>query len=257
MRHALFFLAAIAASAADPAVISLRPDLPASEEVFTGPNDTERRIRKITCPTLTVFLPERPNGAAILVAPGGGFVHLAIDKEGVDVAPWLNTLGYTAFLLKYRVTLAGRDASMRAGVEDALLAVKTVRGRAAEWKVVPHRIGLLGFSAGGYLAVVAALSPDASARPDFVMPVYPAVPAELAVPPGAPPLFVALAHDDGPFIVEGSLRLVNAWKQAKLPAELHMYSSGGHGFGMRATGKPTDTWTARLAEWLGRLPAAK
>lgn len=257
MRSALFFLAAVAAAAADPAVIALRPGIPASEEVFTGPNDTERRIRRIASPTLTVYSPRRPNGAAVIVAPGGGFVHLAIDKEGTDVARWLNTLGYTAFLLKYRVTLADRDASMRAGVEDALLAMKTVRERAAEWKIAPHRIGFLGFSAGGYLAIAAALSPDPAVRPDFVMPIYPAVPAELMAPSGAPPLFLALAHDDNRFIVEGSLRLVTAWKQAKLPAELHLYASGGHGFGMRASGKLTDTWTARLAEWLARLPAAQ
>ncbi len=231
-------------------VISLRPDLPASEEVFVGPNDTERRIRKITSPTLTVFAPSRPNGAAIIVAPGGGFVHLAIDKEGTDVAKWLSSLGFTAFLLKYRVTLGDGDTNRKAAAEDGLLAMKHVREHAAEWQVNPARIGIVGFSAGGYVAAAAALSADPATRANFAMPVYPAVPAELAVPAGAPPLFMAVAHDDNPRIVDGTLRLYSAWKQAKVPAELHIFPRGGHGFGMRKSGAPTDTWTDRLTEWL-------
>ncbi|MBK7931040.1 MAG: alpha/beta hydrolase [Bryobacterales bacterium] len=252
MRPALLLLAAAAAFAAGPNVIALRPDLPHSEEVFIGPNDTERRIRKITSPTLTVFLPEKPNGAAIIVAPGGGFVHLAIDKEGTDVARWLNTLGFTAFLLQYRVTLATREASIDAGVSDGLLAVKTVRERAAEWKLDPAKIGIIGFSAGGYVAASTALSADAASRPNFVMPIYPAAPAAVTAPEGAPPLFLALAHDDNPRIVESSLRIYAAWHKAKVPAELHIFPRGGHGFGMRKSGAPTDAWNGLLADWLKR-----
>ena len=231
-------------------VISLRPDLPFSEEVFIGPNDTERRVRKITSPTLTVYRPSTSNGAAIVVAPGGGFVHLAIDKEGTDAAKWLSSLGFTAFLLKYRVTLPEREASMKASAEDGLLAMKYVREHAAEWKINPAKIGIIGFSAGGYVAAAAALSADPVTRANFAMPIYAAAPAELTVPAGAPPLFLALAHDDNPRIVDSSIRLYTAWKQAKVPAELNIFPSGGHGFGMRKNGAPTDAWTGRLTEWL-------
>lgn len=237
----------------DPAgssVISLRPDLPVSEEVFIGPNDTERRIRKVTSPTLTVFRPAHSNGAAVIVAPGGGFVHLAIDKEGTRVARWLSDLGFTAFLLKYRVTLAGRDASMKASAEDGLLAMKTVRERAPEWKIDPAKIGIIGFSAGGYVAAAVATSPDPATRANFAAPVYAAAPAEIIPPVGAPPLFLAVANDDNPRIVESELRLYSAWNKAKLPAELHIFPRGGHGFGMRKSGAPTDSWTDRLTEWL-------
>ncbi|MEP7364297.1 MAG: alpha/beta hydrolase [Acidobacteriota bacterium] len=235
---------------AGSSVISLRPDLPISEEVFIGPNDTERRIRKVTSPTLTVFQPVHPNGAAIIVAPGGGFVHLAIDKEGTDVAQWMSNLGFTAFLLKYRVTLADRDTSMKASAEDGLLAMKHVREHAAEWHINPAKIGIVGFSAGGYVAAAVATSPDPATRANFAAPVYAAAPAEITVPAGAPPLFLAVAHDDSPHIVDSELRLYTAWKKAKVPAELHIFPRGGHGFGMRKSGAPTDSWTDRFTEWL-------
>ena len=234
---------------AGSSVINLRPDLPISEEVFIGPNDTERRIRKITSPTLTVFQSAHPNGAAVIVAPGGGFVHLAIDKEGTDVATWLRTMGFTVFLLKYRVTLGDGETNRKAAAEDGLLAVKYVREHAAEWQLNPAKIGIVGFSAGGYVAAAAAISPDPATRANFAAPIYAAAPAELSAPAGAPPLFLAVAHNDNPRIVDSTLRLYETWRQAKIPAELHIFPSGGHGFGMRKSGAPTDSWTDRFTEW--------
>jgi acetyl esterase/lipase len=208
-----------------------------SEEEFIGPNDTERRLRKVTSPTLTVF-PRRIQMDRRSSMLGGGFVHRAIDGE--PSGEWLGTLGYTAFLLKYRVTLADRDASQKASIEDGLLAIKTVRERAAEWKLDPARIGIIGFSAGGYVAVGAALSADPATRANFAAPIYAAAPADLAVPAGAPPLFLASAHDDSARVLENTFRLATAWKQAKVPVEVHIFPRGGHGFGMRKSGAPTD-----------------
>jgi acetyl esterase/lipase len=245
------------AYAAESPVIFLRPDLPQSQEEFIGPNDTERRIRKVTSPTLHVFLPRKANGSAIVVAPGGGFRHLAIDKEGTDVARWLNTLGVAAFVLQYRVTLADRAAGEKASAEDGLLAMKTVRSRAAEWKLDSKRIGIAGFSAGGYVATAVAMSTDPATRPDFAIPIYPAAPKELAVPANAPPLFLAMAHDDRLHPLDNGVRIYSAWKRAGASAELHVFARGGHGFGIRKSGAPTDSWTDRLEEWMRRLEILK
>lgn len=140
--------------------IILRPDLPAGEEWFTPPadnvhrkSDTEKWVRKVQRPTLEVYEAARPNGTAVVVAPGGGFTILAIEHEGRDVARWLNDRGVTAFVLRYRVGLESREVSQKAAIEDGLLAVKTVRQRAGEWKLDSKRIGVMGFSAGGYLTV--------------------------------------------------------------------------------------------------------
>ena len=252
MRFAFLILAALPLLAADSKLIVLRPDLPVSQEEFVGPNDTERRIRKVTSPTLTVFLPEKPNGTAVIIAPGGGFRHLAIDKEGTDVARWLNRLGVTAFVLQYRVTLEDREAGQAASVEDGRLAMRVVRSRASEWKLNPKRIGILGFSAGGYVAAAVAMITDPAERPDFAVPIYPAAPKNLNVSEQSPPIFIALANDDPLNPVENGVRLYSAWQKAKASAELHIFAEGGHGFGMRKSGVPTDSWTDRLSEWMQR-----
>ncbi|MBI3682810.1 MAG: alpha/beta hydrolase [Acidobacteria bacterium] len=238
------------AFAGEPVEIPVRTDLPAGEEWYDPPNGGKQWVRKITRPTLTISQPDRPNGTAVIIAPGGAFQFLAIHHEGYEVAKWLNQLGVTAMVLKYRVTMEDRDAGRRAAVEDGLAALKLVRTRAGEWKLDPKRIGILGFSAGGYVAVGAALEYDASSRPDFAAPIYAAVPREFKVPADAPPLFIAYAHDDRLDVVENGARLLVEWKKAKIPAELHAFHRGGHGFGMNRKNAPSDTWTERFAEWL-------
>ena len=235
--------------AGEPREIPLRTDLPAGEEWFDFGN-AGRRLRKVTRPTITVFEAPKPNGAAIIVAPGGGFQHLAIDHEGYDVAKWLNQLGVTAMVLKYRVTMADREAGRKAAVEDGISALTMLRERAAEWKLDPRRIGIVGFSAGGYIAAAAAADDKAGVRPHFAGLIYAAVPRDMKAPAGAPPLFIACAHDDRLEIVENAARLLVEWKRANIPAELHVFHRGGHGFGMIKKNAPSDNWTDRFAAWL-------
>jgi acetyl esterase/lipase len=237
-----------------------------TESEAIGPNDDLRRVSNVVKPVLIPYLPAgKANGTAIIVAPGGGFRILAIEHEGYDVAKWLNSLGVTAFVLKYRVMQTGDEASKQPsvmaerrktaiamGVADGEEAVRLVRRRAAEWKVNPQRVGIMGFSAGGWVTVGTALTADAAARPDFAAPIYPAVPPELAVTPSSPPLFLVHADDDKTVPpATTSVRLYPAYTTAGLSAELHISSKGGHGFGMRKKNLPVDTWMDRLGEWLG------
>jgi acetyl esterase/lipase len=246
--------------AAEPQTIVLRPDLPAGEEWYTPPADnphrksaTEKWVRKVSRPVMEVYPATRPNGTAIVVAPGGGFTILAIEHEGRDVAHWLNERGITAFVLRYRVGLESREASMKAAIEDGLLAVKTARQRSAEWKIDPKRIGVMGFSAGGYLAVGVATQYAPESRPDFAIPIYAVAPEGYQVPADAPPLFVAVAYDDNPRMTTTATGLLDNWKKAKVPVELHVFPDGGHGFGMNRKGKSSDMWTDLLAQWMGRM----
>jgi acetyl esterase/lipase/mannose-6-phosphate isomerase-like protein (cupin superfamily) len=238
--------------AADPLVLPLLPvdpALPDQEKSFIGPNDTEVRFTNISRPTLTVYLAAKPNGTAILVAPGGGFRHLAIDKEGHDVAKWLNTLGISAFVIKYR---AGADPD-RAAVEnrsqdDYAAALAIVRSRAGEWKIDPRKIGLIGFSAGAKIALRAATGP-AETRPAFVAPIYAGGFAGMTVPNDAPPAFFAAAQDD-PLTQGNTIPAYLAWTAVKRPATVHIFPKGGHGFGIRKVGNPSDVWPDRFHEWL-------
>ncbi|MCP5114030.1 MAG: alpha/beta hydrolase [bacterium] len=240
--------------------IRLRPDLPAGEEWYTPPADNPHRnsaeekwVRNVRSPVMEVYPTEQPNGTAVVVAPGGGFRILAIEHEGRDVANWLNERGVTAFVLRYRVGLESREASARAAIEDGLLAVATVRKRAAEWKLDPKRIGIMGFSAGGYLTVGVATQFKPESRPDFAIPIYAVAPPGYQVPADAPPLFTAVAYDDREMMTGSATGLLNAWKKASLPAELHVFVDGGHGFGMNKKGKACDAWTGLLAAWMKRL----
>jgi acetyl esterase/lipase len=238
----------------------------------------EWRIRNVTQPTLTVYLPDRQHatGAGVIVAPGGGFLMLSIESEGEEVAKWLNRRGIAAFLLKYRLNESAADpaefqneleelftprpegetaASTAATVgaklamADGLEAVKQVRRRAAAWKVSPHRIGFLGFSAGGIVALNAATAYEPGSRPDFVGSIYGALLNGLAPPQDAPPLFLAVAADD-PLLAGASAPVFAAWQAAKRPAELHVYQKGGHGFGINHTGNDSDHWTDEFYWWL-------
>lgn len=273
--YLVFFLClflASAAFAAEPQTIPLWPGTPPGSkpadypETITVANDGFHRVSNVTTPTLRVFLPDAGSatGAAVIVCPGGGFRWLSIDHEGIDVARWLNANGVAAFVLKYRLIRTGDSEEHGPGVSekriqelkplaaaDGLQAIRLVRSRAKEWSLDPQRIGIIGFSAGGYVAAAAALQFDAESRPDFAAPIYPLVPDDATPPRNAPLLFIVQADDDKTVPTpENSVRLYEAWHKAGIAAELHIYSRGGHGFGMKKRGLPVDTWPARLIDWL-------
>ena len=230
-----------------------------------GPQDEVKRIHNVTRPTLTVYLPDSSiaTRTAVVVCPGGGFRYLAFNLEGTDVAERLNSLGVAAFVLKYRVARTSetgeKDGPTREeitnvkplAVADGQQAIRLVRSRAADWGIAPDRIGILGFSAGGYVAASVALHHDSESHPNFAAPIYPATPEDVTPPPDAPPIFLVHADDDRTVSpVDHSIRLYDAWKKAGFSAEIHVYSRGGHGFGMRKKGLPVDTWTDRFRDWL-------
>jgi gluconolactonase len=239
----------------------------------TGP---AKSITNVSKPTLTVYHPakEKDTGAAIVIAPGGGYNNLAWEHEGTMVGEWLQSIGVTGVLLKYRVPRRPdqeKGAPPIGALQDAQRAISTTRAKAKEWGIDPNRIGMLGFSAGGHLTAWAATNFDkrayepvddidkVSCRPDFAVLIYPGgvvdrvkrdqLAPEIRVSKDTPPCFFALAYNDnGP--LDGSLKMLAALKQAGVSAELHVYSQGGHGFGMRAGEKPHATWPKRCEEWL-------
>jgi endo-1,4-beta-xylanase len=225
-------------------------------------------------PSLTPFLPApgSATGAAVIVAPGGGDMFLTTDREGYDMASWLADHGVAAFVLKYRLARdrAG-DSPYRVNVEalaDTLRAIRTVRSRASEWGVDPARVGFLGFSAGGELAALAMFRYDAgrpdeadpverqSSRPDFVALIYPGIAAivrdgGVRVDAQTPPAFLSCAYDDQPETVANLTNLFLQLRQAGVSAELHIYSAGGHGYGVRPRPLAITGWPVRLLEWMG------
>ncbi|HEX4031122.1 MAG TPA: alpha/beta hydrolase [Terracidiphilus sp.] len=230
------------------------------------------RLGNASRPTITLYKPQGKNtGAAVLVFPGGGYQILAIDLEGTEVCDWLNSAGVTCVLLKYRVPHTGPYPKSNAALQDAQRAMGLVREHAAEWGIDPHRIGVLGFSAGGHLS--AAISnlyeqrlyapvdaADAlSCRPDFSVVVYPGYLAlaeqnfapNPAIQPTAntPPTFIVQAEDD-PVHVENAVVYFMQLKKAKVPAELHVYTQGGHGYGLRPTALPITHWPQLVETWL-------
>ena len=231
-------------------------------------------ISNIHQPSLTPFLPARETatGAAVIIAPGGGHMFLTIDREGYDLARWLAARGIAAFVLKYRLARDRAGGSTyRVEVEalaDAQRAIRFVRSRAAGWAVDPARIGILGFSAGGQLAALAATRFDAgsaaatdpvdheSSRPDFQALIYPgAAQGELAWSKATPPAFLLCASDDNLAVPLANCFL--ALRAAGVPAELHIYQRGGHGFGVRERPMPVTAWPVRFVEWLGDLGLLK
>lgn len=273
MKLALLLLLTASAFAAEPKVIPLYSGAaPGSENrnyeetSAVGPKDTVLRVGNITHPTLTTYLPEAgsSNGIAVIICPGGGFRYLAINSEGTELATWLNSLGVTAFVLKYRVMRTGdadandpakmaerRKQVIPMAIADGQQSVRLVRSRAAEWGINPDRIVILGFSAGGYVAAGVALRHDAESRPNYVAPIYPGTPDDVTAPTDAPPMFIVQADDDKTVPpIDHSIRLYQAWKKAGISAELHIYSRGGHGFGMRKHNLPADTWPDRFRDWL-------
>ncbi len=230
------------------------------------------RLGNVSTPTLTIYAPKTKNtGAAIVVFPGGSYQILAIDLEGTEVCEWLNSVGITCILVKYRVPNSGPYPKSSAALQDAQRAVGMVRSRAKEWQIDPARIGVLGFSAGAHLS--AALSThfdqrlydpvdDAdkiSCRPDFAVIIYPGYLAlseqnmapnpEIHVTNQTPPSFMVQAEDD-PVHVENSTVHFLALKSTKVPAELHLYAKGGHGYGLRRTELPVTGWPKLAETWL-------
>ncbi len=288
--HRLFLplLAALLATAAPAAEKPLTLDVwpgrvpgetgDIGEEKYQEQKPNEKPVKRLTNvskPTLTVFrpAPDKDSGAAVVICPGGGYNILAWDLEGEEVAAWLNSVGVTGIVLKYRVPRRPgqpKDAPPPGPLQDAQRAVSLVRSKAEEWKLDPKRIGILGFSAGGHLAAAASTNFDnraydeidgldkVSCRPDFTVLIYPAyltnkerdaLAADIRVTDQTPPMFLAHAGDDG-VSAENSALLYLALKRAKVPAELHVFASGGHGFGLRPSDKPCSQWPKRCAEWM-------
>jgi len=268
----LFFLAPLWATADDsvaPAVIPLwTGDAPGSEG-RTAPEKREQdHVSSIHHPSLTVYLPApaRATGAAVIVCPGGGHRFLAIEHEGYAVGRWLAEHGIAAFVLKYRLA---REEGSTYQVEvhalaDAQRALRLVRSRAVEWGVDPARLGIMGFSAGGELAALAGRKFDAGdaqaadpidrlgCKPAFQALIYPGNSKAIAPDKDSPPAFLACGYDDRPDISEGLASVYLLFRHAGVPAELHIYTGIGHGFGLRDknTG-PYGEWPLRLREWLG------
>ena len=243
------------------------------KEYFSKAWNTEV-VSNVTKPTLTVFKPsaELRNGTAVVICPGGGFMALSINSEGIDVAKYLAAKGVTAFVLKYRLAHTGEDATeefsalyadrakfsetigkvIPLSIADGLAAVTYVRQHAAEWAISPDRVGIIGFSAGGTVSAGVAFRYAADGRPVFVAVIYGAAGRlkDAPVPTDAPPMFIAAATDDNLGLAPDSVALYEKWTSAHKPAELHMYAKGGHGFGMRKQNLPTDHWIERFTDWL-------
>ena len=230
-------------------------------------------VTNVTRPAMLVFRPVAAvkNNTAVVICPGGGFMALSITSEGTDVAKYLAARGVTAFVLKYRLAHTGEDGTteFRAlyadkpkfdammkdeepkAVADGLAAVEYIRQHAAEYGVSPERVGIMGFSAGGFITAEVALHYKPEGRPAFVAPIYGgAISQDLPVPADAPPMFLAAATDDSLGLAPASIALWKKWSDAHKPVELHMYVKGGHGFGMHPNNIPTDHWIDRFAEWL-------
>ena len=218
-------------------------------------------VFNVVTPTLTAYLPERSKatGTGVVIAPGGAFVALAVSLEGEDVARWLQERGVAAFVLKYRIVEKrgegipadlNMDEAGKYGIADGIQALKVVRRRAAEWGVLPNRVGIIGFSAGAMVASGALLQQDAATRPNFAAMIYGGPFGVMpAIPPKLPPMFMAWAQDDnvalGPVV-----RFHDALKSAGHKPEVHIYSAGGHGFGMKKQGTTSDHWVDELWYWL-------
>jgi acetyl esterase/lipase len=279
----------LTAYAAPPQVIPLWPEgVPGARDLGPEKVAEGERISNISEPTLTVYLPavDRPNGTAVIIAPGGGYGFVSYAREGVQYANWLSTLGVTSFILKYRLQEFGHPAPL----QDVLRAVRLVRSRAAEFRINPARIGVMGSSAGGHLAATAGTLFDhpagrtgaaldaVSARPDFLILMYPVItmddphahagsrknllganPApellrlmsmEKQVSANTPPTLLIHTQADATVPVENSILFYQALTRAKVPAEMYLFERGSHGMGMNPNFGTASDWTNRAAEWL-------
>ncbi len=281
------------ATAADPASPSPTAPLPLWPGNGRGPGETVElpaesdltkpeegliagrrliRLGNVTQPTLQLFRPpaDRDTGATVLVCPGGAYHILALDLEGSEVCEWLNSIGVTGALLKYRVPRRAGLEKHAAPLQDAQRAIGLLRSRAREFGIDPRRLGVMGFSAGAHLAAAASTAPkrtypgidsadEPGCRPDFAILIYPGyltvkeendrVSPELVITSNTPPTFLSMSADD-PVRVEGALFYTLALKQAGVPVELHVYPTGGHGYGLRRTENPVTHWPDRVADWM-------
>ncbi len=236
---------------------------------------TPEHITYVETPTLTLYRApaDSANGCGIVVCPGGGYNILAWPKEGLELAEWFNSFGVTAAVLKYRVPRRDPQRPHWEPLQDAQRAIRVMRKNASKWGVDPHRIGILGFSAGGHLTVMAGThfdestydrvddADDLSARPDFMCPIYAAylgndykdnvaeIGSLVKITKETPPTFMAVSFDDSYRGVQAGLLLAK-FKEAGVPAEAHIYSVGGHGYGIRPSANPVSTWHHRLKDWM-------
>lgn len=232
-------------------------------------------VYNVAHPSLTVFLPDPAvaNGTAMIICPGGGFHFLAINHEGNDVAKWLTKKGVTVFILKYRLVhifsdnpfddmITAKDPKawddesipvIPLAIADGRQALAYVRNHAADYKINPERIGIMGFSAGGMVAAGTAFNYSAGNRPDFVAPIYADIPESIqgqGVLPDAPPLFLACTQDDEFGFATHAIGMYSKWYASKRPVEMHLFVSGGHGFGVGNQTNTTYKWIDRFCEWL-------
>jgi acetyl esterase/lipase len=229
-------------------------------EQETIKDDGLKRLSHVSRPTMTVYKPSQSNGTAILICPGGGYQGLAIEHEGTQVAEYMNTLGVTGIVLKYRVPRRDPEKPHEAPMADAIQALKLIQTQAVELGIKPGRVGMLGFSAGGNLCVITALHAPPTLCPNFIIPIYPAyltqpdnyfaLRPEIKVTKTTPPACFIHAGDDR-ITAAASALLYLEYKKQGIPAELHIYSKGGHGFGMKPNGLPVNQWQVRVADWLG------
>ena len=289
MRTNLLFVLTLLVAA--PLVSAQQVTLPlwpnGAPEPYTGAPETDitkstdrlvdgrplAHMTNVSKPTLAVYQPPagKATGAAVVVFPGGGYRTLAYDLEGTEVCTWLNSIGVTCILSKYRVPFPSRYPDNTADLEDAQQAMRITRAHAAEWHIDPRRIGVLGFSAGGHLVAVLSNHADfkrlnapesetsIDAKPNFVVAIYPAYLVEepalnklsRGIDPSAstPPTFLLQAEDD-PVHEENVLVYFQALKQFKVLAELHVYAQGGHGYGLRSTDLPVTQWPQLVETWL-------
>ncbi|MCC6318117.1 MAG: alpha/beta hydrolase [Gemmatimonadaceae bacterium] len=234
-------------------------------------------VENVTRPTITIYSPKRDTpGAAVIVYPGGGFNVLAMDIEGTEVCEWFTATGVTCVLLKYRVPCkhVGAYRECAQAHEDAQRAMRLVRSRAREWRIDPSRIGVLGFSAGAHMAIMSSTryrrlyeavdrADSVTSRPDFALVLYPGRMAyrhanfvpnpDIRVTARTPPTFLVHAYDDDMNPVENSLLYATALRKAGVPAEIHVYATGGHAFGLRQTGLSAAQWPTLAEAWLRTL----
>ena len=281
------------ASAAEPIAINVWPGKPPGETKELPPEADQtkpedkliagRRIIKlgnVSTPQITVYRPspEKDTGAAVVICPGGGHHILAYDLEGTEVATWLNEIGVTGIVLKYRVPFRDPEKRWQAAVQDAQRAMSLVRSKAAEWKLDPKRVGMLGFSAGGQVAGLVSIFNEQrqyepvddidriSCRPDFAVLIYPGgfeekgqpkLKDEVKVTKESPPMFFVHAYDDGVTALN-TLLLAAELKKVGVSAEVHVYATGGHGYGLRhVEGQPVTDWPQPCEAWLKTMRVIK
>ncbi|MFN0197528.1 MAG: alpha/beta hydrolase [Planctomycetaceae bacterium] len=275
----------------EPLVIDVWPDKPADDnagtigaektieliengKVYLVAGQPTKWLTNVTKPTLTIYRPakDKNSGTAMIICPGGGYHNLGWDVEGEEIAAWLNSLGMTGIILKYRCPRRPGDVKGVPPIgplKDAQRAVSLVRSRSEEWDIDPHRIGMIGFSAGGHLVGATATNfeqrsydpiddiDEISCRPDFGIPVYSGyfkyndgLSPTVRLPENTPPLLIVHASDDPISDVEHSVTFYLALKRAGIHSDLHVYASGGHGFGVRPTKATCSAWTQCCTDWL-------